>query len=75
MTHEQLQVFKMAAETLNFSEAARRLHLSQPTVSQQIKVLERQLGVELFERAAREVRLTPAGSVLYPYAVRVHQDA
>lgn len=74
MTHEQLQVFKMAAETLNFSEAARRLHLSQPTVSQQIKVLERQLGVELFERAAREVRLTPAGSVLYPYAVRVHQE-
>lgn len=74
MTHEQLIIFAMAAETLNFSEAARRLYLSQPTVSQQIKVLERQLGVELFERTPREVRLTSAGHALYPHALRIRQE-
>lgn len=74
MTHEQLQLFALAAETKNFSETARRLYLSQPTVSQQIKQLERQLGVLLFDRTGKELRLTSAGKTLYPFALRVRQE-
>jgi DNA-binding transcriptional LysR family regulator len=60
----EIQVFAVAAETGNFSEAARRLHLSQPAVSQQIRSLENYLGVELFLRSGRGVALTDAGEVL-----------
>lgn len=74
MTHEQLRLFALAAETKNFSETARRLYLSQPTVSQQIKQLERQLGVLLFDRTGKELRLTSAGETLYPFALRVRQE-
>lgn len=63
-----LQVFVMAAETLNFTEAAKRLHMSQPAVSQHIQNLERQLGLPLFLRQGRRVMLTDAGRVLLPMA-------
>lgn len=63
-----MQVFAVAAETENFSEAARRLHLSQPAVSQQISSLEQDLGVQLFVRSGRSVRLSDAGSILLPLA-------
>lgn len=66
-TH-QLNVFLVAADTLNFTEAARRLHLSQPSVSQHIQSLEQHLNTELFERAGRRVRLTDAGQALVPLA-------
>jgi len=49
----EIQVFAIAAETENFSETARRLHLSQPAVSQQIHSLESYLGIELFVRSGR----------------------
>jgi DNA-binding transcriptional LysR family regulator len=62
----ELQVFMVAADTENFSEAARRLHLSQPAVSQRIHSLESHLGVRLFERRSRSVSLTSAGRVLLP---------
>jgi DNA-binding transcriptional LysR family regulator len=61
-----MRVFAVAAETENFSEAARRLHLSQPAVSQQISSLEGDLGVELFVRLGRGVQLSDAGRILLP---------
>ena len=64
----EMQVFTVAAETENFSEAARRLQISQPAVSQQIRSLENYLDVELFLRSGRGVALTDAGEVLLPLA-------
>jgi DNA-binding transcriptional LysR family regulator len=64
----EMQVFAIAAETENFSEAARRIHLSQPAVSQQVRSLEKYFGVQLFTRSGRGVALTDAGKVLLPLA-------
>ena len=64
----QLNVFITAAETLNFTVTAKRLHLTQSSVSQIIKTLESQLDVELFKRKARTIKLTDAGSLLLPMA-------
>jgi DNA-binding transcriptional LysR family regulator len=64
----EMQVFVVAAETENFSEAARRLHLSQPAVSQRIHSLERHLGIRLFRRSGRSVELTDEGLALLPMA-------
>lgn len=64
----RLKVFLNSAETLSFSEAARRLHLTQPTISHHIKVLERDLGVVLFERSGSGLHLTEAGRLLLPWA-------
>ncbi len=64
----EVQVFAVAAETENFTETARRLHLSQPAVSQRIHSLERQLDLQLFRRSGRSVSLTSAGRVLLPMA-------
>ena len=74
MTFEQLIIFLTAVETLNFSETARRLGQSQPAVSQQIKNLETELNVSLFERSYRLLTLTEAGATLYPYALRIRQE-
>jgi len=64
----RLQTFLLAAEYLSFSEAAKVLHLSQPTVSHHIKMLEQSLGAELFERSSGHLRLTNAGYLLIPSA-------
>ena len=64
----QLSVFVTAAETLNFTVTARRMHMTQSSVSQIIKTLESQLEVALFKRNARKVTLTDAGAVLLPMA-------
>lgn len=66
-TH-QLNVFLVAAETLNFTQAARLLHMSQPSVSQHIQSLEQSLGQSLFVRAGRHMELTDAGRALAPLA-------
>lgn len=64
----ELQAFVEAAQAGNFSVAARRLFLSQPAISLQIRHLEQQLGVELFQRNGRNITLNAAGRVLLPLA-------
>ena len=67
-TLNELEVFLTAADLGNFSEAARRLHISQPAVSQAISSLEKHFGMDLFLRHGRSVRLTEAGQALIPMA-------
>jgi DNA-binding transcriptional LysR family regulator len=64
----QLQYFVTVAEAGSFTRAADRLHIGQPAVSQQIALLERLLGVQLFDRTTRSVRLSAAGRTLLPEA-------
>ncbi len=64
----ELQVFLVAAETENFSETGRRLNISQPAVSMQIRSLEQTLGTDLFHRSGRHIALTEAGQILVPMA-------
>ena len=68
VTLRQMRVFAMVARHLSFTRAARELHLTQPAVSQQVKLLEAGAGVPLFEHLGRKVRLTPAGAELLRYA-------
>ncbi len=69
MRIEQLEYFVAAAETLSFTEAARRCRVAQPAISQQIHRLEGELGFELFSRGARGLSLTDAGRLYYRDAV------
>ena len=71
MTLQQLSYFLAAAEHGSFSAAAHTLLMSQPSLSDQIRRLEAELGVPLFVRAGRGVELTDAGRILRPYAERV----
>lgn len=71
----QLNVFVTAAETLNFTQTAKKLHLTQSSVSQHIKSLETQLGMELFLRKGRTLEVTDAGGVLLPLAREIVEDS
>ncbi|MGH9943066.1 MAG: LysR family transcriptional regulator [Pyrinomonadaceae bacterium] len=71
MELSQLRSFRCVAETLNFTRAAERLHLTQAAVSHQIKALERELGEPLFIRAKRGVKLSQAGKAALEYVERI----
>ena len=58
----QLRMFLALAQSLNFSQAAAQLHMTQPSLSKAIQDLEAELGLPLFERSTRSVRLTPGGA-------------
>ncbi|PXX52870.1 DNA-binding transcriptional LysR family regulator [Nocardia tenerifensis] len=68
---EQVRGFVMVAEEGSFRRAAQRLRMTQPPLSRQIQKLERDIGVELFDRGQRQVRLTPAGEVFLIEARRL----
>src|SRR5918994_2814206 len=70
MTLPQLRYFLAAAEHRSFSAAADELHMAQPSLSDQIRKLEAELGVALFARAGRRLALTEAGRMLRPHAER-----
>lgn len=71
---QQLQYFVAVAETRHFTRAAERVHVAQPSLSQQIKALERELGADLFQRARGNITLTDAGEALLPLARRILAD-
>ena len=71
MDIQQLNCFISVAQTLNFSEAARRNFVSQSTVSRYISDLEKEFGVQLFTRSHRDVLLTNEGKTLLPYALEM----
>ncbi len=64
MNTTQIKYFLAAARTLNFTEAANQLYISQPALSKQISAIENELNMMLFVRSKKKVRLTPAGAVL-----------
>jgi LysR family cyn operon transcriptional activator len=75
MELRQLKYFIKAKELLNFTAAASALYISQSTLSQQIKQLEIELDVPLFERIGKRIQLTEAGNLFYDYAMQSVQSA
>jgi LysR family transcriptional regulator, cyn operon transcriptional activator len=74
MLLRHIRYFLAVARHRNFTRAAEALHVSQPTLSQQIKQLEDTLRVQLLDRSGRTVRLTDSGTAYMRYAVRALQD-
>lgn len=71
MELRHLRCFRAVAEELHLARAAERLHIEQSPLSRAIKELEEELGVLLFERTTRSIRLTRAGSMFMPHVPRV----
>ena len=67
----QLRCFIAVGEELHFGRAAERLHMTQPPLSRQIRLLEHQVGTPLLERTNRVVRFTAAGKAFFPEAARI----
>jgi len=75
MEIRHLRYFVAVAYKRHFTHAAESLLIAQPALSQQIQALERELGVTLFERTSRQVRLTPAGEALLVHAEGILAEA
>lgn len=71
MDFKQIEAFVNVSKYKSFSKAAEAIYLSQPTVSAHISSLEQELGVVLFDRSSKEIRLTHAGAVFLEYAVNL----
>lgn len=71
MTLLQLQYFQTLAHVLHYTQAATELHIAQPSLSYSIKELEKELGVKLFEKDSRHIKLTIYGEQFLPYAERI----
>jgi DNA-binding transcriptional LysR family regulator len=71
MEMSQIEAFVTIAQVQGFSRAATLLHLSQPAISRRIHLLERELGIALFERVHEGALLTEAGQTFLPYAHRI----
>lgn len=74
ISSRQLEYFRAVARELHFTRAAEALRVAQPALSQQIRKLERQLGLELFQRDNHRVAITAAGSALLDHAERILAD-
>jgi LysR family cyn operon transcriptional activator len=74
MELRHLRYFLAVADTRSFTRAAERLHVTQPTLSHQIKQLESMVGTMLFDRGTKEVELTAAGRLFKPYCERVLKE-
>ncbi|MBU0969358.1 MAG: LysR family transcriptional regulator [Proteobacteria bacterium] len=73
MEFRQLKTFRAVADNQSFTRAARKLFMAQSSVSAQIKTLEQELDVRLFDRIGQRVLITDAGSTLYEYARRMEE--
>jgi DNA-binding transcriptional LysR family regulator len=71
----RLMIFIHSAESKNFSQAAKELHITQPTVSHHIKALENDVGKRLFERGGGRLQLTEAGRLLLPWARKLVRES
>ena len=71
VTIRQMRVFAAVARNLSFTRAAQELHLTQPAVSQQVSLLQEEVGMPLFEQIGRKIRLAPAGMELLRYATQI----
>lgn len=74
LTFRQLKVFEVVARLLSYTQAAKELHLSQPAVSMQIKQLEENTGLPLFEQMGKQNYLTEAGREMYHYSRSIAQQ-
>lgn len=74
ITFRQLEVFEVVARLLSYTKASKELHLSQPAVSMQIKQLEEQTEMALFEKLGRDIYLTEAGREMYHYCRTIAQQ-
>ena len=71
MELRHLKYFKLIAETENISDASRRLHISQPFLSRMLHLLEEELGLSLFDRYGKKIKLNRNGKILYCYALKM----
>lgn len=73
LTLRQLHIFEAVARHLSFTRAATELHLTQPAVSMQVKLLEEALGMALFERVSKRLKLTEAGRIMLKHSSLMRQ--
>jgi len=74
MELRHLRYFLAVADTRSFTRAAERLHVTQPTLSHQVKQLEQMVGTVLFERSTKDIELTAAGRLFKPYCERILKE-